>query len=198
MVALRKHGSMTLDEFLDWEERQSERHEFIHGDIVAMVGGTVAHNQIAGNIYTALRGLLRGTPCRAFQENMKIVADDSVFYPDVLVTCAKLNDRDRLAAEPSVIVEVLSDSTENRDRLIKSTAYRALPSLKQYVLVNQRAAALESVRLENGNWLHEVVTGRDGVLRIPSLGLELPLAAVYEDTEVPFDFDDGTDDEPPP
>ncbi len=189
MGAVRKHRTMTLPEFLDWEERQDGRYEFLHGDIVAMVGGTVAHNQIIGNLYTALRNALRGSPCRVFQENMKIVADESVFYPDVLVTCAKLNDQDRLVAEPSVIIEVLSDSTERRDRLTKNTAYRTLPSLKQYVIVNQRAAAVESFRVNGTDWLHELVTGENGVLRLPSLGIEVPLSVVYEDTEVPFDLD---------
>jgi len=189
MGAVRKHRTMTLQEFLDWEERQDGRYEFLHGDVVAMVGGTVAHNQIAGNLYTALRNALRGSPCRVFQENMKIVADESVFYPDVLVTCAKLNDQDRLAAEPSVIIEVLSDSTERRDRLTKNTAYRTLPSLKQYVIVNQRAAAVESFRVNGTDWLHELATGESGILRLPSLGVEVPLSTVYEDTDVPFDLD---------
>lgn len=189
MGAVRTHRTMTLPEFLDWEERQDGRYEFLHGDVVAMVGGTVAHNQIAGNLYTALRNALRGSPCRVFQENMKIVADESVFYPDVLVTCAKLNDQDRLAAEPSVIIEVLSDSTERRDRLTKNTAYRTLPSLKQYVIVNQRAAAVESFRFDGAGWLHELAMGESGILRLPSLGVEVPLSVVYEDTDVPFDLD---------
>lgn len=189
MGAVRKHRTMTLQEFLDWEERQDGRYEFLHGDIVAMVGATVAHNQIAGNLYTALRNTLRGSPCRVFQENLKIVADESVFYPDLLVTCAKLNDQDRLAAEPSVIVEVLSDSTERRDRLTKNTAYRTLPSLKQYVIINQRAAAVESFRFDGVGWLHELVTGESGLLRLPSLGVEVPLSVIYEDTDVSFDLD---------
>ncbi len=200
MGAIRKSRAMTLPEFLAWEEGQDRRYEFIHGAIVAMVGGTVAHNQIAGNIYTALRASLRGTPCRVFQENMKIVADDSAFYPDVLVTCARLNDQDRLAADPTVIVEVLSDSTASRDHVAKNAAYRTLPSLKQYVIVHQRAAAAESLTRDGeGRWIHAMVTGTDGVLRMPSLGVELPLAIVYEDTQVPFDLktlkDDDEDDQ---
>lgn len=197
MGALRKHRSMTMAEFLVWEDQQDERHEFVHGEIVAMTGGTVAHNQISGNIYTALRSALRGAPCRVFQENMKIVADDSIFYPDVFVTCARLNDQDRLATEPTVIVEVLSDSTTNRDRLVKNTAYRTLPSLTQYVIVNQRVAAVESVLRDGSGWLHEVVTGEQGVLRIPALGVDVPLSVIYEDTETPFDLenlDESPDD----
>ncbi|PWC77711.1 Uma2 family endonuclease [Azospirillum sp. TSH64] len=187
-MALRKERRMTLDEFLAWEERQDGRHEFLQGEIVAMVGGTVAHNQIAGNVYAALRGELRGSPCRVFQETMRIWADESVFYPDVFVTCAKLDDRDRLAREPILIVEVLSDSTSSYDHTTKSAAYRTLPSLTHYVLIHQRVAVVESFRRAGDGWTHELLSGRDGVLAIPALEVTLPLAAIYEDTRVSFDL----------
>ncbi|MBK1836284.1 Uma2 family endonuclease [Azospirillum sp. YIM B02556] len=187
-MALRKHQRMTLAEFLAWEERQDSRHEFLQGEIVAMDGGTVAHNQFAGNIYAALRTALRGSPCRVFQETMKILADESVFYPDVFVTCAAIDDRDRLATEPTLIVEVLSDSTSSYDHTTKSAAYRTLPSLTQYVLVHQRVAVVESFRRSGDGWTHELLSGRDGVLAVPALGVALPLAAIYEDTRVSFDL----------
>lgn len=187
-MALRKERRMTLDEFLAWEERQDSRHEFLQGEIVAMVGGTVAHNQIAGNVYAALRGDLRGSPCRVFQETMRIRADESVFYPDVFVTCTALDDRDRLAREPILIVEVLSDSTSSYDHTTKSAAYRTLPSLTQYVLIHQRVAVVESFRRGGDGWTHELLSGRDGVLTIPALEVTLPLAAIYEDTRVSFDL----------
>ena len=188
MGALRKHRGMTLAEFLAWEELQEQRHEFIHGAIVAMVGGTVAHNQIVGNIDRALARLLRGSPCRVFRESLKIIADESVFYPDVFVTCTRLNDQDRLAAEPTVIVEVLSDSTASHDQTIKNSASRTLPSVAQYILVHQWAAIVESFRRDGASWLHDLVTGEDGVVSLPSLGLELPLTVVYEDTDVAYDL----------
>ncbi|SMF72829.1 Endonuclease, Uma2 family (restriction endonuclease fold) [Azospirillum oryzae] len=187
-MALRKQRLMTLDEFLAWEERQDGRHEFLQGEIVAMVGGTVAHNQISGNIYAALRADLRGSPCRVFQETMRILADESVFYPDVFVTCAALDDRDRLATAPTVIVEVLSDSTSSYDHTTKSAAYRTLPSLTQYVLVHQRVAVVESFRRTGDGWTHELISGREGALSIPALEVTLPLSAIYEDTRVSFDL----------
>lgn len=187
-MALRKERRMTLDEFLAWEERQDGRHEFLQGEIVAMVGGTVAHNQISGNIYAALRAALRGSPCRVFQETMRILADESVFYPDVFVTCTALDDRDRLATEPTVIVEVLSDSTSSYDHTTKSAAYRTLPSLIQYVLVHQRVAVVESFRRAGDGWTHELISGREGALSIPALEMTLPLSTIYEDTRVTFDL----------
>ncbi|CAO3421619.1 Uma2 family endonuclease [Azospirillum endophyticum] len=187
-MALRKERRMTLDEFLAWEERQDSRHEFLQGEIVAMAGGTVAHNQIAGNVYAALRGELRGSPCRVFQETMRIRADESVFYPDVFVTCTALDDRDRLAREPTLIVEVLSDSTSSYDHTTKSAAYRTLPSLTQYVLIHQRVAVVENFRRTGDGWTHELLSGRDGALTIPALEVTLPLTAIYEDTRVSFDL----------
>lgn len=193
-MALRKHRRMTLDEFLGWEERQDGRHEFLQGEVVAMVGGTVAHNQIAGNVYTALRAELRGSPCRVFQETMRILAAESVFYPDVFVTCAAMDDRDRLATEPTVIVEVLSDSTSSYDHTTKNAAYRSLPSLTQYVLVHQRVAVVESFRRAGDGWTHELLSGRDGTLTIPALEVTLPLSTIYEDTQVTFDLTIPTSD----
>ncbi|MBP2303953.1 Uma2 family endonuclease [Azospirillum melinis] len=187
-MALRKERRMTLDEFLAWEERQDSRHEFLQGEIVAMIGGTVAHNQIVGNVYAALRGDLRGSPCRVFQETMRIRADESVFYPDVFVTCTALDDRDRLAREPILIVEVLSDSTSSYDHTTKSAAYRTLPSLSHYVLIHKRVAVVESFRRAGDGWTHELLSGRDGMLTIPALEVTLPLAAIYEDTRVSFDL----------
>lgn len=187
-MALRRHRRMSLDEFLAWEERQDGRHEFLQGEIVAMVGGTVAHNQIAGNLYAALRAALRGSRCRVFQETMRILADESVFYPDVFVTCAALEDRDRLATEPTLIVEVLSDSTSSYDHTTKSAAYRTLPSLTQYVLVHQRVAVVESFRRAGDGWTHELLSGRNAVLAVPALELTLPLSVLYEDTRVSFDL----------
>ncbi len=175
---------LTVPDFLDWEERQAERHELIDGAAVAMVGGTAAHAQVAGNIHVALTLKLRGGPCRAFQQGLKVVADDAVVYPDVLVTCSPLSDRDRIVSEPTVVVEILSESTERRDRIAKNRGYRAIPSIQQYILVAQDALYVESLLRTPQGWLHEPVEGADGVLRLPSLGLELELAEVYAATEL--------------
>ena len=79
---------MGLEAFLDWENRQSARHEFYRGEVFAMVGARRVHGIVAGNVFAALKSRLKGTPCMAFIENMKLrVADDAPFYPDVFVTC---------------------------------------------------------------------------------------------------------------
>lgn len=184
MVALRKRSTMTVAEFLEWEEQQEGRYEFIDGEIVAMVGGTAAHSKIAGNVHVAVATRLRGTPCRAFQEGFKVSTALGVFYPDVFVTCTRLSDRDLLAAEPTVIFEVLSDSTERRDLTTKNHAYQSVPSVKHYFIIAQDELTVECFSRSGEGWLHSVVQGVDDVLPIPALGLELPLSDIYEDTDV--------------
>lgn len=191
MNALPERRSMTLAEFLDWEERQEERYEFIDGVIYPKdegafdpVGGTVGHYRIAANLDRALSNRLHGSPCEAFRETVKVATDAGVFYPDVFVTCQKLTDRDRVVNEPIVIFEVLSPSTEDRDRFAKSFAYRSIPSLAQYVVIAQDLLAAESIVRSEQGWLQSVVLRADGVLRIPVLSLDLSLAEIYANTDV--------------
>lgn len=194
MVALRKRETMTVTEFLEWEERQEGRYEFIDGVIypkdedaveaTGMVGGTLGHNKIVANIDRTLARLLRGTPCRAFRESAKVAAVSKVFYPDVFVTCQRLADRDRMVNEPVLIVEVLSDSTERHDLTTKNEAYRHIPSLKHYVVVAQDALIVQSFVRTGEGWVHTIMQGVDGVLPIPALGLDLPLTDIYEDTDL--------------
>lgn len=184
MNALPKRRSMTLAEFLDWEERQEERHEYLDGEITAMVGEAIRHSRIAGNVHIALATMLKRTPCRVFQEGVRVVTAFGVFYPDVFVTCAKLVDTDRVVAEPKVIFEVLSPSTGSRDLFSKREAYQTLDSLQQYVIVAQDDLAVESIVRQGEDWMVRIARGRTGLLALPSLGFELPLATIYEDTDL--------------
>jgi Uma2 family endonuclease len=106
---------MLAEEFLDWEEKQPEKHEFIHGKIFAMVGVTRQHATAAGNVFSSILQYLRGTPCRVYTADMKLKLDaaDAFFYPDVFIACAKSDHQaERYMTEPRLIVEVLSESTE--------------------------------------------------------------------------------------
>jgi Uma2 family endonuclease len=128
---------MTLAEFLDWENAQVEKHEFVRGEVFAMVGGRRVHGLVLLNAASSLKQQLRGTPCRVFADSMKLQIGEDVFYPDVFVTC----DPDDLRTElvftaPKLIVEVLSPSTEGYDRGVKFALYRGLSSLIEYVLVH--------------------------------------------------------------
>src|SRR5438874_13714798 len=103
---------MTIEEFLAWERNQPERYEFAHGVVTMMTGGSAAHVTIAMNLAFALRAALRGSGCRPFGSDMKVIANDTVRYPDVSVVCRPVDDKDNRITEPVVIVEVLSPATE--------------------------------------------------------------------------------------
>lgn len=172
----------TIEEFLAWEETQPERHEFIRGEVFAMVGARRVHGTVSGNVFAMLRSQLRGTPCRAFVESMKLqVADDTVFYPDVFVTCDPADLRtEQVFRSPTVIVEVLSPSTESIDRGLKFAHYRRLASVQEYLLVDpdQRTVELYRRGSEGLFTLHEPGEARE--ITLTSIGCTLALDEVFE------------------
>jgi Uma2 family endonuclease len=128
---------MSLDAFLDWENAQVEKHEFVRGEVFAMVGGRRVHGLVLGNAFASLKQQLRGTPCRAFADSMKLQIGQDIFYPDVFVTCDPGDLRtEQIFRAPKLIVEVLSPSTEGYDRGLKFSLYRTLPNLAEYLLVH--------------------------------------------------------------
>ncbi|MGB3559078.1 MAG: Uma2 family endonuclease, partial [Geitlerinemataceae cyanobacterium] len=149
---------MTAEEYLEWETKQELRYEYIDGEILAMTGGTLPHNSIALNFYTALRPHLRQRKCQAYVSDAKVKASQNsrYFYPDLVVTC----DFDDLKARdfiehPSIIVEVLSPSTESYDRGHKFKYYRQISSLQEYVLVDSEAISVEVYSRGEGKlWLY--------------------------------------------
>ena len=175
---------MSAADFLAWDEAQTIRHEFVRGEVFAMTGASDGHVTTTGNIYSALRSHLRGTPCRTFLIDMKlrIEAADCYFYPDVMVTCSAADASDTLIKrEPSLVVEVLSPGTAAYDRGDKFAAYRLLPSLAEYLLVDPRGRRCDLYRIgAEGLWvLHPVEPGQ--ALTLASLGLTLGAESLWED-----------------
>ena len=122
------NASMTAAEFLAWDEQQTLKREFVRGEVFAMSGGEDRNNTVAGNLYTALRQHLAGSPCRVYQADIKlrVEAADCYFYPDVMVTCSRADAASRLIKRDAVlVVEVLSPSTSAYDRGDKFADYRA-------------------------------------------------------------------------
>ncbi|MBE7209424.1 MAG: Uma2 family endonuclease [Gluconacetobacter diazotrophicus] len=176
-LALRQ--PMSLAAFLDWEERQELRHEFDGFRPVAMTGGTAAHARIQRNLAISIGGRLRGGPCEFLGSDMKIVTAHTVRYPDGLVTCTPLANSSRIAAGPVVMFEVLSQSTASVDHTDKNQEYSSIPSVRRYVMLEQeRIAATVFARGQDG-WKGETL-GRDAVLVLPEIGVELMLAELYE------------------
>ena len=176
------HTRMGLEAFLDWENRQPARHEFYRGEVFAMVGARRVHGIVALNVATALKSRLKGKPCMVFIENMKLrVADDALFYPEVFVNCDARDLRTEMVFEhPTLIVEVLSESTQAFDRGAKFAAYRSLASLREYLLIDPDLRTVELFR-RNAAGLFELHdhTGLD-TLELASLRLALPQAELFE------------------
>lgn len=126
-------------------------------------GGTLTHCLIAGNICGELRNRLRGTPCRVYQSDVKVLAGENYYYPDAVVHCQRIDLNSLFVPDPILIVEVLSDSTRERDMTDKLAAYTALPSLQEYLLVSQQVAhVIHHRRDPEGQWRQHVHIDRDG------------------------------------
>lgn len=180
---------LTADEYLERERQSETKHELVHGVVLAMAGGTAKHNAITGNVIIALGLRLRGR-CLVFPSDQRVhVEATGLFtYPDVTVVCNAPrfhpNGRDTLL-NPRVLVEVLSSSTEAYDRGAKFAHYQSIGSLEEYVLVTQTSKRVEHYRrLETGQWLLSVSEGDDALLVLPGLGCQIPLAELYEGTEL--------------
>ena len=171
--------------YLAWEAEQSTKHEYHDGEVFAMAGASDAHVTVAGNVYMALRNHLRGSPCSVFISDMKlrVEEDNAFFYPDVFVTCAD-SDRGQSHSKsaPVLVVEVLSPATSAYDRGAKFAAYRKLPTLREYALSDPERLSLDLFRREGDSksWvLHPIEAG--GHVEWASVGLQVPLEALYED-----------------
>lgn len=172
---------LALDDFIGWENQQAERHEFYGGDVFAMVGGRREHGRVVSNLVRHFGNLLAGSPCQVFAESMKVqIGDDTLLYPDVFVTC----DTADLATEmifraPTLVVEVLSPSTQAHDRSLKFAHYRRLASLREYLLIDPDLRRVEAFRRDAaGQWIFHDMS-EDADLVVGSLDLRVPLAEVF-------------------
>jgi Uma2 family endonuclease len=187
-IALRK--SMTLEEFLAWEERQELRYEFDGVQPVAMTGGSFEHAAIQINLILALGNRLRGKPCRAIGSELKIEVAGRIRYPDAFVVCTPQPRGARVVRDPVVVFEILSPSTAHTDLVLKSAEYRATPSIRLYVIFEQNHAGAQVFRRRGEDWLAETIKD-DDILPLPEIGIEIPLAEIYAD--VALDEDESDD-----
>jgi Uma2 family endonuclease len=177
-LALRK--PMTLAEFLEWEERQPLRYEFDGTGPVAMTGGTYGHSTIQGNLATAVGGRLRGKPCRFHGSDLKFqVAEGHIRYPDGMVVCSPVSRTATVVYDPVVVFEVLSPSTTRNDRIVKAREYQATPSVKRYVMLEQDGVGATVYARSADAWTHEILIA-DSILHLPEIGVEFPLAELYD------------------
>ena len=180
---------MTVDEWRELEERSEVKHEYIDGQIYDMAGGSLAHSFVAVNVLALLNSMFRGRSCRAYNSDAAARLSPTRYtYPDATVTC---DERDRPTTKlreiktPRVIVEVLSDSREAYDRGEKFVYYRECPLVQEYVLVATRYQLVEVYRRTSQGWTEYHVYGPGDEVELTSIDVHLPLAALYEDTDVP-------------
>jgi Uma2 family endonuclease len=181
--ARHRTPSMTLAEFLAWEEQQPLRYEFDGFEPVAMTGGTVAHARIQANLTAALVPRLRGSPCEFLDSDMKVLTARTSRYPDGIVTCTRAGDQETSAPQPVILFEVLSESTATKDFGIKNIEYMNLPSVQRYVLIDQETINATVFSRIDGQWLGRILADGD-VLELPEIGIELPLRELYLDLDL--------------
>lgn len=170
--------------YLEGEKISPIKHEYRQGLIYAMAGASDAHVTITGNLFTLLRNQVRGSGCRAYVADMKVTIETAniFYYSDVMVTC---DERDKTPDDfkryPSLIVEVLSPTTQGFDRGDKFADYRTIETLQEYVLINQERVSVECFRRNSeGFWvLYPYSEGDDIYLQI--VDFRCPITALYED-----------------
>ena len=177
----------TEEQYLAWEENAVEKSEYVDGEIRSMSGGTEPHASIPVNIGSELRTALRGRGCRVLSSDMNVWAAGAFYYPDLSVICGPSVYRDgnkHVITNPIVVVEVLSPSTEPKDRGEKFIRYQQIETLRSYLLVSQAEPRVELFeRGENGHWDYSLVAGLENTVEIPSLAVTLALSEIYDQVE---------------
>lgn len=182
---------LTEAEYLARERAAEGKSEFFDGEVFAMAGGTPMHSLIATNLAREFGNRLKGRPCVPFNSDLrlKIQATGLYTYADLSVVCGPLEFADPepdTLINPTVLVEVLSDSSEAYDRGKKFEHYRRIPTLREYLLVSQKEPHIDQfIRGETGPWFLREVAGLEASLELPSLGVSLALAEVFANVEFP-------------
>ncbi|WP_437733967.1 Uma2 family endonuclease [Sorangium sp. So ce1335] len=183
---------MSATEYLEWERAQAAKHEYHLGEIFAMAGGSPRHNFLSSAMGAELRAAVRGKPCHVLSSDQRISAKqgERYVYADTVVVCGGVRmepGASDVLANPSVVVEVLSPSTEAYDRGGKWGAYQRIPSLTDYLLVSQVSVRVEHYRREaDDSWRYRVIEA-GGSITLAN-GATLPIDAIYEGA---FELDAG-------
>lgn len=195
MSALPKRG-MTAEEYLRFDSSSDEKYEYVEGEIYAMTGGSPEHNAVSATVIMLLGIQLRKRPCIVYTADQRIkVSARSYYYPDITVVCGtpmfEMMGGVETLINPTVVIEVLSPSTEQTDRWTKAVRYRALPSVQDYLFIAQDKMGVElHSRNNNDVWTLHVATEANAIIEIPSIDCTLTLADIYEKIILPTPQDD--------
>jgi len=199
------HEIYSAEEYLTLERKSEERNEYLDGQIYAMAGESPEHGAICTNINGQLYSQLRGKPCQVFSKDMKVRSGPTpkrghttkglFSYPDLLVVCGELkfhDERHDVLLNPTVIIEVLSPSTEAFDRGEKWLRYQTwLPEITDYLLVSQTLPLIEQFHREmDGRWIYSFVKELESSLHLSSIDCTLQLADVFDRVAFPVEEDE--------
>lgn len=170
---------LSVEQYLELEARAPERHEYVDGRLLSMAGETQEHEEIVLNIVEALRPQARARGCRLYSTSIKLQVRPTRFrYPDLMVICAP-KEASRIEFAPCLIVEVLSDSTEQTDLSDKLNEYTALPSLERYLIISQTSRLVLVYTRQPDGWRLETLE-HSGEVFIPCLDTRLGLEQIYQ------------------
>jgi Uma2 family endonuclease len=180
---------LTPEEYLALERQGEGKHEYVAGEIVAMVGASFRHNLIQSDTQTSLNIQLRGTRCTVVGSDLRVkVASLGIYtYPDLTITCGEPQFEDSeldTLLNPSIVIEILSISTERYDRGLKFHRYQLIPSLREYLLIAQNKPRLDHyLRGPDNSWLPTTIEGLDGIVELPTVACTLALSDVYRQVD---------------
>ena len=176
---------MTKPEFLEWQLRQDKLYELVDGvpflPLKMMTGASSSHDRVVVNAIAHLRNALRGKPCRPTTDDIAVdIPSGGYRRPDVTVECGKPSPRDTYAADPRLVIEVLSPSTMGFDRFRKLEEYKTVPSIQVILIVDTEKPQVVVHRRVAGAWTFEAVEGLVQTIQLPEIGGELPMAELYD------------------
>ncbi len=185
MPATLRHHAFTLDDYFAIERERPDKHEFFDRQVFLMAGGSARHNALSANVVVALAGALRASPgsgCRVLSADQRISTPEGLYtYADATVVCgAPELGREQTLANPTILVEVLSDATRDYDRGDKLARYQAIPSLRHVLLVEQARVDVECWSRTTEGWSRRVVTTLEAVLALDPPGIRIAVASLYE------------------
>lgn len=173
----------SLEEYFELTEKETDcRYEYYFGEIIAMAGATLNHNYISGNAYAELKTKLKGRRCIPFNSETRLQVNDKLWvYPDVMVSCHEEDINACLfVRHPSLIIEVLSSSTQSLDYSIKKLNYFQIPDLQYYILIATDRIFVDVFERRENIWANRCYTEQDIIVPLPNLSLELTIADLYE------------------
>jgi Uma2 family endonuclease len=185
----RANPRLTEEEYLRIERAADFKSEYFDGEMFAMAGGSPHHSLIATNLASEFRNRLRGGACVPYNSDLRVKVEATGLhtYPDLSIFCGGLElseGTDDTATNPTLIAEVLSDSTEGYDRGKKFEHYRQIPTLRAYLLVSQREPRIEQfTRQGDGRWVLSEASGNDAAMEVPALGISISLSEVFANVD---------------